>query len=421
MKHHVRFSNRTPISWRVDSDGLMRITLCALKEGVYEYGVEEVPQDPAFAGKDIILEYIPAEGFAAESALASLEGKPVIIESHEWRDSQTTLTDGLTVGAIAGKPYIKDGGLYADAIIYDEGTQEAIKSGQLVEVSAAYDGDIAIMSGTFHDKPYDAVQEKFRFNHVLLLPRGKGRCGEEVRIINSRKGEKRMAEATLKVKIGNSMRTYRFTNEDDQKEAEAMLEEQKAFNAEEVATAIAEKDALEAQIDELKAQLAEHDRHLAEAKAEIERHMSAEYQEALAEEAKEQMEDEDAIIVDTAATELEDEVVNEEIEEECKEKIKNCIRKGSFAQRRRNAVAYVFKNQARDIPASWDQNAIDGAFEALVLSAKMRNAAREGYRRNAMPRALNGKLSTVEKSRVGNTARERMLRPMQVKNSKEGK
>lgn len=421
MKHHVHFSNRTPISWRVDSDGLMRITLCALKEGVYEYGVEEVPQDPAFAGKDIIFEYIPVEGFAAESALASLEGKPVIIESHEWRDAQTTLTDGLTVGAIAGKPYIKDGGLYADAIIYDEGTQEAIKSGQLVEVSAAYDGDIAIMSGTFHDKPYDAVQEKFRFNHVLLLPRGKGRCGEEVRIINSIKGKKRMAEATLKVKIGNSMRTYRFTNENDQKEAEAMLEEQKAFNAEEVATAIAEKDALEAQIDELKAQLAEHDRHLAEAKAEIERHMSAEYQEALAEEAKEQMEDEDAIIVDTAAAELEDEVVNEEIEEECKEKIKNCIRKGSFAQRRRNAVAYVFKNQQREIPASWDQNAIDGAFEALVLSAKMRNAAREGYRRSATPRALNGKLSTVEKSRVGNSARERMLRPMQVKNSKEGK
>lgn len=421
MKHRVHFSNRRPIEWRVDSDGLMRITLCALKEGVYEYGVEEVPQEPAFAGKDIILEYIPVEGFAAESALASLEGKPVIIESHEWRDSQTTLTDGLTVGAIAGKPYIKDGGLYADAIIYDEGTQEAIKSGKLVEVSAAYDGDIAIMSGTFQDKPYDAVQEKFRFNHVLLLPHGKGRCGEEVRIINSRKGEKRMAEATLKVKIGNSMRTYRFTNEDDQKEAEAMLEEQKAFNAEEVATAIAEKDALEAQIDELKAQLAEHDKHLAEAKAEIERHMSAEYQEALAEEAKEQMEDEDAIIVDTAAAELEDEVVNEEIEEECKEKIKNCIRKGSFAQRRRNAVAYVFKNQSREIPASWDQNAIDGAFEALVLSAKMRNAAREGYRRKATPRALNGKLSTVEKSRVGNSARERMLRPMQVKNSKEGK
>lgn len=421
MKHRVHFSNRRPIEWRVDSDGLMRITLCALKEGVYEYGVEEVPQEPAFAGKDIILEYIPVEGFAAESALASLEGKPVIIESHEWRDSQTTLTDGLTVGAIAGKPYIKDGGLYADAIIYDEGTQEAIKSGKLVEVSAAYDGDIAIMSGTFQDKPYDAVQEKFRFNHVLLLPHGKGRCGEEVRIINSRKGEKRMAEATLKVKIGNSMRTYRFTNEDDQKEAEAMLEEQKAFNAEEVATAIAEKDALEAQIDELKAQLAEHDKHLAEAKAEIERHMSAEYQEALAEEAKEQMEDEDAIIVDTAAAELEDEVVNEEIEEECKEKIKNCIRKGSFAQRRRNAVAYVFKNQSREIPASWDQNAIDGAFEALVLSAKMRNAAREGYRRSTMPRALNGKLSTVEKSRVGNSTRERMLRPMQVKNSKEGK
>lgn len=415
----IQFCNKTPIKWRIDPDGLMRITLCALKEGVYEYGIEEVPQDAAFQGKDVIQEYIPVDGFSAPEALASLEGKPVIISSHEWRDASNVLTDGLTVGAIAGQPRVEGDSLIVDAIIYDEATQEAIKAGELVEVSAAYDGDIAVMAGDYNGMKYDAEQQNFRFNHVLLLPSGRGRCGAEVRIINS-KGEERMAESTLRVKIGNAMKTYRFLNEEDREEAEEMLEEQKAFNAEEVATAIAEKDALEAQIDELKAQLAEHDRHLAEAKAEIERHMSAEYQEALAQEAAEQTADEDAIIVDTAEAELEGEVVNEEIEEETKEKISNAIRKGTFAQRRRNAVAYVFANQEREIPASWDQNAIDGAFEALVLSAKLRNARRGTARTAANQKALNGKL-TIAENRVANSARARMLRPMQVANSKEAK
>lgn len=420
----IKYSNRQPINWRIDEDGIMRITMCILKAGVYDYGAEEVPSDAAFAGKDIIREYIPTEEFSKPEALVSLEGKPIVITEHEWREAENTLVDGYTVGAIAGAASVNDDALVVDALIFDPATQAAIKSGKLVEVSAAYDGDIIIGEGEYNGEQFDATQSNFRFNHVLLLPEGKGRCGYDVRIINQKPEGVVMADktATLKVQIGNTSRTFRFLNEEDRAEAENMLEEQKAFNAEEVQAAIEAKGELEAQIKALQEQLAQHDEHLAKAKAEIERLLSPEVQEELATEAVEQRDDEDEIIEDVAEDALEGETVNEDEVEEEKEKIANSIRKGSFAERRRNAVALVFANQRREIPASWDQNAIDGAFEAIVLAARQKNAMRKSGAYNSYAQSvLNGKKTPGVASRTGNSNRERMLRPMQVKNAKENK
>lgn len=422
----VQYANRQPITWRVDEDGMMRITMRILKAGVYAYGAEEVPADAALAGKDTIQEYIPVEEFSKPEALLSLEGKPIVVTKHEWRDASNTLVDGYTVGTIAGRPSIDSDGLIVDALIYDAATQEKIKSGELVEVSAAYDGNIIVGDGVYNNTPYDAMQSDFRFNHVLLLPEGQGRCGCEVKIINSKPEEKTMADkaATLRVQIGNTTRTYRFSNEEDRAEAEGMLEEQKAFNAEEFQTALGEHERLTKQIEELKAQLAEHDKHLAEAKDEIERLLSSEVQESLAEEAAEQRLDEDEVITDATETALEGENVNSAVIEEEKEKITNSVRSGAnFAERRRNIVALAFANQRREIPESWTQEAIDGAFEAVVLAARQRNAVRKAQvQAHAQPTSvLNGKQTPGTPVRTSNSARERMLRPMQVRNNKEGK
>ncbi len=61
-------------------------------------------------GGGLIREYIPAAEFTPE-ALASLEGKPVVVEEHTWRKTDNNLRDGLTVGNVAGQPWA-DGGRF---------------------------------------------------------------------------------------------------------------------------------------------------------------------------------------------------------------------------------------------------------------------------------------------------------------------
>lgn len=424
-----RYTNSEPVKWRVDPDGLMRITMCILKTGVYDYGPEEVPDDPSLSGKSVIREYIPAEEFAKPEALLTLEGKPIVITEHEWRDAENTLVDGFTVGAVAGAPYVEGDELLVDALIYDTETQGAIQSGELVEVSAAYDGDIIVGGGDYNGEQFDATQSNFRFNHVLLLPKGQGRCGYDVRIINQKPEGVVMADktATLRVRIGNKDRTFRFTNEEDRAEAESMLEEQKSFNAEELQRSIEERDELKKKIDELSAQLAQHDENLKAARDELAAMLEPAAQEALAEEALAQREDEDAVIEDEVETalegeELENEDAIEERMEEEKERISNSIRKGTFADRRRNAVSLVFANQKRELPANWSQDAVDGAFETIVMQARQRNAARkEETKTGKTQMVLNGRKTPGVEQRSNNTARDRMLRPMRVKNGKEEK
>ena len=40
-----KFYNRGSFNkWRIDDDGFLRITICLLKEGIFEYGPEEFPE-----------------------------------------------------------------------------------------------------------------------------------------------------------------------------------------------------------------------------------------------------------------------------------------------------------------------------------------------------------------------------------------
>lgn len=59
-------------------------------------------------------------------------------------------------------------------------TIRRIDAKELIEVSAAYDADIDPTPGTWNGQPYDQVQTNITYNHVALLPRGKGRAGPEV-------------------------------------------------------------------------------------------------------------------------------------------------------------------------------------------------------------------------------------------------
>ena len=394
-------------NWRIDEDGMLRVTAHILREGVYDYSSEECPD--WFKNLPIVKQYIPASEFTPE-ALSSLEGKWVLVSAHEWRTDETTMADGLTVGSIAGTPHLSADGkaIECDMLIADRDAIEAIESRRLIEVSAAYRSELFNEAGEYGGVHYDAVQRQFEFNHVLLLPAGRGRCGSKVRIINQKQTNEATMAASFKVKIGNSERTLRFTNEEDAATAESAIEEEKKFNAEALAEHIAGREEVQAKLDEvnkqvteLKEQLAEHDKHLSEARAEIDRLLTPEAQEQLAEELNAQKDDEESIV----------EVEAENASAEEKEKVLNSIRSGkTLADRRVNAAKWHLSNRKLEAPKDANQSYFDGMFVGLAT------AAREKIQNNAR-RVPNGKLP--ERTKTANSGGERVMKSFYPKRKED--
>jgi len=415
-------------NWRVDDDGMLRVTAHILKEGVYPYGADETKSQAVLPGVDPVQQYIPASEFT-DDALTSLEGKPVVINAHEWRDAENTLVDGLTVGTIAGRPTVtNDGCVECDMLIFDPDTIEKIKDRDLIEVSAGYDGNLILGDGDFGGRPFHGTQTDLRFNHVLLLPKGMGRCGYGVRIINSGEGGPpknnvegdRPMPTTLKVTVANKLRSYKFENEEDASKAEEMLNEEKTFNAEALQEAISSKQDLEGQMDELQKKLDGANQELTAAKDQIEKLLSPEAQEGMANELNEQKDAEDAII-DAETDNMEGEdgapVTNEEQTEE-KDAFGNAL-KGckSMAERRKTAVTRVMNMRGTKVEG-WTQDAFDGAFKLLAANAKVHVA------KNGQQRTLNGSLDIKDKKarRTGNampqTNYDRLCKAIKAKNSR---
>lgn len=394
------YNSGRKVNWRIDEDGMMRVTARVLADGVFDYAPDESPEDAKQNAKGVVGQLISKQEFTPE-ALKTLEGKPVIVDDHVWRDSENTMKDGLTVGAVAGTPVAKDGYIEADFIISDKETIEKIKSGALVEVSAAYDGDCYAKSGSYKGKSFGAVQTNLRFNHVLLLPDGAGRCGHNVRIVNiNRIKEKRMK--TIQRQFGNRRVDFKFNNEDDAREAENMADEERKFNAAELDAAMAKAAEVKEQMDALQAEYDAAMQTISEQKAQIDELMSAETQEAMAQEAAAQTEAEDAI--------LDDAVENEVIEEEEKEEVKNrCANAKTFADRRRIIVQNALSVDEKDIK-DWPQEAVDGSFETLNRRAVMNS-------KRASKQPMGGARAKVGNSGPASNL-DRILRPMKLANAK---
>ena len=224
----------------------------------------------------------------------------------------------------------------------------------------------------------------------------------------------------LKIKIGNAERTYRFSNEEDAKEAEGMAEDQRKFNADAVATAMDEKQNLTAQIADLQKQLAEHDATLKQAKEELEKLMDENHQEAMAAEMQEQGDDEDEIANAETSEAADGGGQDDEKAKKDKDDFLNAIRKrangskANMAQRRENCVRQVMKMRGAEIPATWDGKAFDAAFETIAMGARMQNAKRTQYLKQAPARVLNGVLTPGKIDSKGQDTRSRMLNAMKT-------
>lgn len=351
--------------WRVDSDGFLRVTACILKEGVYPYNKSEMEGADAVPDTDgKVYQYIPASAFT-ENALKTLEGKPVIIGEHDWQTSR----ENDPVGAVAGNvmEQQRPNEIVVDLLITDEEVKNKIMSKELQEVSAAYEADFVIEDGYFNGEHFHGKQTNLRFNHILLLPEGCGRCGHDVRILNSNNKIKNRTQGRLmnviKMKLKNGVeKEYQFESENDADQADKMVADQTAFNAEELQTAMEEIKNCKEQITELNAKLNEAIETANKYKNQIEELTSAEGQAELAQTALEQNEDED-------------EILNSEFDtEEERTEIKNrCKNAKTYADRRKTIVCAVMNSKGRSTN-NWDTLAYDGAFEMLRATARSRNA-----------------------------------------------
>ena len=183
------------------------------------------------------------------------------------------------------------------------------------------------------------------------------------------------------IKIKNG-KTFQFTNEDDFKVAEEMVEEVQSFNAEEVKSSLEELETVKAQLAELQAALQQAQNQLEEA-------LSPEHQAELAEQAKQQNEDEDAVI---------EAEVNEAEQEAAKAECANCK---TYADRRSMLVKRVLNSKGVDCSA-FNEQAFDGAFEALVATSKAKLA---------MNKQVMGGVKTENSLPINNNL-DRILRPM---------
>lgn len=376
----MKITNSLGNKWRIDDDGFLRVTACILKDGVYDYTAEEcpavAPNEDGNVPNKIIVDNL------SDDVLKSIEGKPVIVGDHEWQTS----TDNAPCGSVAGVATVKNGEIIVDLLITDETTKQDIIDGKLTEISAAYDAEVKGEQGLFDGVPFLCIQTPTKFNHILLLPDGGGRCGKEVRIINQKtKDGKEMK--TIKIKNGKSSKEYRFENEADAETAEAMVDDQKAFNAEEVQNAMNEMEEVKKQVEELQAKKAELEELLQRYKEQLEEALSPEHQAELAEEAKQQNEDEDAVI---------EAEVNEAEQEATKQECQNAK---TYAERRALIVRKVLNSKGVKTD-KFTSEAFDGAFESLVATSKAK---------------LANKKQVMGGARVANAATsnlERILRPM---------
>jgi hypothetical protein len=363
-------------NWRIDVDGMLRVTACVLKEGVFAYQVSDLPPEIAakFEGKTEIQEYIPASEFTKE-ALATLEGKPVITNDHEWqtpgKEEQDKASD---VGSIAGSPQVKDLGIICDFVITDADAIEKIKNKEYVELSSAYTSLMEVKEGEFEGKHYDVVQHNLKFNHVLLVPSSaKGRCGQEVRILN----KESIDMFTLKVTNSTGQPVeYQFTSENDMRQAEKMVENVKVENEAAIVAVKNEetkkeellKKDVDVKNDEIaahKTKISELEKLVAEFSAKLKEFASEEYAEKDAEARNEYAKAEESIIKSETKPGEEEKVKNE-----ITEAVKDCEGRKMNA-RKRYLTVKVMNSRKIDMSKATDSE-IAAAFNVLVSSAKAR-------------------------------------------------
>src|SRR6478752_514908 len=120
----------------------------------------------------------PDEVFNADS-LATLQSAPVtdlahhrsLIGPHNWKEANLGHTENVRSDA----RYVE-----GELVINDAATVADVENGKLSDISCGYECKLDFTPGVFDGERYDAIQRDIRYNHVAVLPKGRGRAGTDV-------------------------------------------------------------------------------------------------------------------------------------------------------------------------------------------------------------------------------------------------
>lgn len=124
---------------------------------------------------------LPEEVFHPDS-IATLRSAPVT-DNHPYEvgglvDPKTYRS--LTIGNVEEPQKQGDRYLGGNIVVNDQDAIDAIDRGEREDVSAGYVRKLDRTPGVWNGEPYDGIQRRIRYNHVAILPPGRGRAGRDV-------------------------------------------------------------------------------------------------------------------------------------------------------------------------------------------------------------------------------------------------
>lgn len=140
--------------------------------GVYDYLLSEVSNSKSDEVVKVCREF---DDLKANKDL--FKDKPIIWQ-HYWTGEQGD--NQRADGAITGDIEAKNGGLYADLIIYNSDLIKSIENGECYELSPGYECEILQENGSYNGEHYDYKQLLKNVNHLAVVEQG--RTGHELRI-----------------------------------------------------------------------------------------------------------------------------------------------------------------------------------------------------------------------------------------------
>lgn len=144
--------------------------------GVYDYLLSEVIDN----GGDEVVK-VCREFSDLETNKDLFKNKPIIWE-HKWTGEAGE--NQSADGAITGDIEAKNGGLYADLIIYNSDLIKAIEAGECYELSPGYEAEIIAENGSYNGDHYDYKQLLKGVNHLAVVEQG--RTGHDLRILDQK-------------------------------------------------------------------------------------------------------------------------------------------------------------------------------------------------------------------------------------------
>lgn len=323
--------------WERSEDGFLRCRARVLREGIMPYARAELKDIPEECVSDPIMMMISLDTISSAESLRSLEGAVVVVGDHMWVSPENA--KNAIHGHAAGSPRVDGPYLEVDLLVTDPVAIARIESGECPEISAAYHAESIFEPGDFDGQAYDARQVQLRYNHIAVIPAGKGRAGADVRILNSQ-GDDEMSD--IKMVRVTLPRTGRFINtdedgaralEEEHKKADESEEkvkneadtakkeaDEKGRSFEKVSSELegkkSESDGLKKEVDALKGEMDVY-------KKKIDELLSDEATEKKAEEMNEEQGDSDEIIENCPVKNEK----GEEMKDKEKEEFKNSLRK----------------------------------------------------------------------------------------------